>query len=459
MPPQPSAQPPTPLSMGRWNSPAGRLALVALLFLCLQLPLAMLRGLVFERQAARDTGSSEVMGKWGGSQQIVGPLLRIPFQWVDERAEGLGRPGVPVLVNAHAFVLPAKLDVEVRVESQKRRRGLFEVPVYSAEVVMSGYFERPDSASWRAAPEHIDWSRSQLFSGISDVRALHADSELSWAETRLHFQPSTGEGPGLGLGGVHAVLPSEPFPTEQVPFRIRLRLNGSQGLNVAPVGQDTRVQIASNWPHPSFQGAWLPVESQIEATGFSALWTVSYLGRNYPQGWTSQSAELPALAEALAGSVFGVNLIEPVDTYRMAERVTKYASLPLIFTFVMLWLIELLSRRPVHPIQYGMLGAALCLFGLLQLALAEHFGFWPGYLVASVAVIGLVTFYSRSALGGWLRALAMGALLGGLYGYLYVLLSAEDYALLGGSVALFVGLALVMWLTRRFDWNLGQPAG
>jgi len=152
-----------------------------------------------------------------------------------------------------------------------------------------------------------------------------------------------------------------------------------------------------------------------------------------------------------------VSLAVPVDPYLLAERISKYALLTLVCSFAVIWLTELLSGRRVHPIQYGFVGAGLCLFSLLQLSVAEHFGFTVAYGIAAVAVTLMVTLYSRSLLGGW-RSLAVGGVLTALYGYLYTILQAEDYALLGGAVALFLGLGVAMYLTRNYDWFGGGEA-
>ena len=164
------------------------------------------------------------------------------------------------------------------------------------------------------------------------------------------------------------------------------------------------------------------------------------------------------MAETIAGSRFGVQLVNPVDHYHMASRSVKYAFLFILLTFATLWLIEVLAGVRVHPIQYLMLGGALCLFYLLELALSEHLGFPVAYAVASVAVIGMVGGYSLAILRRASRAAIVAAGVALLYGYLYLLLMNEDYALLIGSVGLFVILGAIMFVTRRVDWfTVGRP--
>jgi inner membrane protein len=430
------------------SSPLGRLALLLLLWLLLRIPLSMIQDLVQERQLRRNEAGAEVMSKWGGEQQLIGPVLRVPYL---AHADAVGDGKLPVRRNA--YLLPEQLVVDAGLRTEDRHRGIFSFPVYSAELKLSGRFQRPDRNAWIDTGDELLWDQAELLIGLSDVSAIHADGQLSWAGRPHELQPSTGD---WNAAGVH--VPLAPLPGSNdvfdengnADFSLNLRFNGSVELQIAPIGRNTAAHLRADWPHPSFQGAWLPARSEVTAREFSADWSISYLGRNTPQLWNSNGDRK---LEDLRVQMFGVCLLTPVDAYRMAERVTKYAVLAVFFTFLAIWLSELLGRQRVHPLQYLLVGAALCLFGLLQLAFGEHVGFAPGFLVSTLAVTGMVTFYSRAALRQWRAALIVGGLLSALYGYLYVLLQAEDYALLGGSIALFVGLAVVMLLTRKLDWH------
>jgi inner membrane protein len=191
----------------------------------------------------------------------------------------------------------------------------------------------------------------------------------------------------------------------------------------------------------------------VRGTGFEALWKVSWFGRSYPQQWRTDEAGEVASADALNGSAFGVELLVPVDAYQKTERARKYGVLFLLLTFLTFFLYEQFNPFSLHPVQYLLVGSALCLFYLLLLSVSEHLPFGLSYLMASAATVLLIGGYSMAILRGALRALLMTVVLGALYGYLYVLLQLEDYALLLGSVGLFVILALVMYLTRRIDWS------
>jgi len=448
---------PTPASPPRRDlvaSPTARLLLIGLLLLLLQVPAQMIRGVVQEREARRNEAAAGIRAAWGGHQQLLGPLLRVPFVTRHPRTTAEGRRLEYREADA-AYFLPQTLRLQAQLRTELRRRGLFELPVYSVQLQAQGRFARPEFARWKVRDEDIDWAGTELILSLSEPRSLHADARLHWQGQALSLRPSAGAAPWT-RPAVHVPLgrlQPTPFATDTVDFALDLAFNGAGHLWFAPTAEDTELQLRADWPHPSFQGQWLPVTRKVDETGFDARWSVSYLGRDYPQQWRESSGQ----GEALDRAWFGASLAQPVDPYALADRISKYALLTLLCTFAVTWLAEVLSGRRIHPIQYAFVGAGLCLFGLLQLSVAEHFGFGPAFAVAAAAVTLMVTLYGRSLLGT-ARAVGVGAVLGGLYGYLYLLLRSEDYALLGGAIALFAGLAAAMYLTRNFNWFAAQPA-
>jgi inner membrane protein len=450
IPPSPLPPPSTTWS-DRLNSPLSRLILIGVLLLVLQWPLGMIEGVVHEREARRDEAVADIMAKWGRRQDVTGPMLRVPY-WQNVALEDKGASPRSERRKFYAYFLPETLQARAKLKSEQRSRGIFEVPVYQAELRLQGRYRKPDFREWDIAAADIDWAHAELVLGISDPRAIHADASLSWNGRALGFKPSSGANPEWTTSGVHVALGEQLpqlFAGDTAEFLIDINFNGSERLFFAPMAERSTVSMQADWPHPSFQGNWLPSSRSVSDAGFQAEWSVSYLGRDYPQQWRGSPA---AYCDAITKSLFGADLMTPVDHYTVATRISKYAVLTVVFTFLMLWLVEVLSGRRVHAIQYGFIGVALCLFGLLQLSFAEHFGFAVAFLVATLAVTAMVTLYALSVLQSLLRALAVGLTLGGLYAYLYMILCAEDYALLGGSLALFFALALAMYLTRRIDW-------
>ena len=422
-----------------------RLFTVGFLALLLQIPISMIGGLVSERQQRRDAAITEVSSKWGERQSITGPALVVPyaFRWTEVAAGG---QQVTRTETRNAIFLPEKLRIRGTIDADVRHRGIFSVPVYKLGLVVDGEFARPRFTEIGVEPAAVDWKRAHLALGISDARAIQEGTAVSWNGQRVDFLPGTG-GFTDEETGIHAPV-ALADTTQRVAFSFPLALNGSIGVDVAPFGQTTDVEIEGDDGHPSFQGNWLPAERTVASDRFKARWSISFLGRSYPQAWTSESK----MHEAIDASRFGVQLVDPVDHYRMAARSVKYASLFILLTFATVWLIEVLSGMRVHAIQYLLLGGALCIFFLLELSLSEHLGFPVAYAVASAAVIAMVAAYSVVVLRRLSRALVVAAGVTLLYAYLYLLLMNEDYALLIGSVGLFVILGAIMYATRRVDW-------
>jgi len=421
-----------------------RLCLIVGLALVLLIPVVMIWGLVSERQNRNREATAEVSSKWGSTQTIIGPALVLPYtaRWTETTPTGeVSRSGV-----RNAVFLPRQLRTKGRIDVESRNRGIFRVPVYGLTVSVEGEFGQPNLVELGIDPASVAWDRAHIAVGISDVRAIREQSTVSWNGRQIEFTPGIG-GFTDGVSGVHAVVAAGPSDSG-FKFSFPLTLNGSLGVYFVPFAETTSVQLTSNSPNPDFQGSWLPTERTISQNGFDAMWRVSYLGRNYAQSWISGGDVRKAIEE----SRFGVQLIEPIDRYRMAERSVKYAGLFILLTFAFVWLIEVMAGTRAHPIQYLMLGAALCVFYLLELSLSERLSFSLAYAIASLAILGLVAAYSRVIFQRGQSAILVAGGVAALYGYLFVLLTNEDAALLYGSIGLFVILGAIMFVTRGVNW-------
>lgn len=422
-----------------------RLLALGLLALLLLIPVNWVRQLIAERSVRQLEAAEEVVSKWGRTQTLAGPALVVPYQ---KRRIERDRAGTEFEKTElrHLVILPDVLQVHTTVESELRHRGIFVVPVYRLKLDVDGAFSLPDLKTLDVDPSSLDWPRARVVVGLTDARAIQNRAVLTWNGEERAFRPGAGD-PAVVSADIHAPLG---IPLQDpTRFSFRLHANGSSGVYFTPVGQETAVTIESNWTTPSFQGSWLPAERTVDAKGFTARWSIPFLGRSQPQAWTLAAEEKP---QDLMAARFGVELLMPIDAHRMADRSVKYAHLFILLTFATIWLFEVLTKVRVHPIQYLMIGAALCIFYLLELALAEHIGFGRSYAMASFAVVALIASYAAVVLRGWGRALGVAGLVGVLYVYLYVLLTNEDYALLFGAIGLFVALAVTMMLTRRIDW-------
>lgn len=438
---------------GAWDaltrSPFLRLIVVGFLAIALQIPVLFIGGLVGERRLTRQEAVEDIASKWGRGQEVFGPYLVVPYTYdAVEKEAGTGKERFIERAAAATF-LPEDLRIAADLETKIRRRGIFETPVYSAAAAVEGRFAAPDFSQWKVEPERIDWRRAQLVFEISDVHAVQSGAKLHWAGDDLDFEPGTGLLAGE-LPGFHSPVPLS-AEARELRFAVEFALRGSVMLRFAPLGRNTAATLRADWADPSFQGAYLPEASTIGRDGFEAEWRIPHLGRNYPQ-----SRPRGAPGAAVRESAFGFDLLTPADAYRQTERSLKYQILFLGLTFLTVWLFEATGGARLHPIQYLFLGAAMCLFYLLELALAEQIGFAPAYGAAAALVVGLIFFYAGSVLDSRRRAVAVTGIAAGLYAYLYALLQIQDYALLAGALGLFLILAAVMYATRNVDWHAAR---
>lgn len=417
------------------NSLGLKIFFTGFLVLVLLIPTLMIEGLVRERKYTSRDAQIEVSQKWGLEQSIAGPILTVPYKEFYNRTNFNTR---------FAHFLPDMLNIKGDLDSEIRSRGIFEVPLYTTDLNINGSFSLPNFSELNVASSNVLWDQAYLSFGITDMRGLKEQLTIDWNEEALQFQPGLSQEIGL-RSGLNVPIRNLNTQTLNYPFSLNLVLNGSQEVRFAPLGRETNILLSSDWCSPSFDGAFLPIEHDITDEGFTARWKVLDLNRNYPQLWNNKSYQL-------SESLFGLKFLMPVDTYQQTTRSIKYAVLFIVLTFLTFFLIEVLNRVKIHPIQYLLVGFSIVLFYLLLLSLSEHLNFNLSYVLASLGIIGLVSSYTAAILHKKAMALLLFVVLTGLYVYLYVLLQLQDYSLLLGSLGLFLILASVMFLTRKVDW-------
>lgn len=429
------------------------LGAIAVLMLLLLVPLLMIDGLVGERQAYRDGVLHDIARGSAYEQHLSGPLLVVPYvrsvlEWQhDEKTDT--HTQVRREKRGRLYFLPERFVVDGALTTELRHRGIYEARLYRAENRIQGDFVVPANYGIGEDLDSYRFEQPFLAVGISDVRGIQNVPRLAFAGQQLDFIAGSGE--RLLGDGLHVALPLSASSAEQrFGYSFDLNLLGSARLALAPVGRESQVNLVADWPHPSFDGEYLPSERSIDAKGFSAHWRTSFFASGMEQALKSCLAEKNC--EAFQGRSFGVSLVEPVDQYLKADRALKYALLFIGLTFAGFFLFEVLKGLALHPMQYALVGLALALFYLLLLSLCEHIGFEWAYLASAGACVSLIAFYLSTVLRSVLRGCIFGLALALLYAALYGLLRAEDYALLMGALLLFAILAAVMALTRRLDW-------
>jgi inner membrane protein len=438
-----------------------KLIVVCGLALLMMIPALFVYSMVDERtQRAREV-TNEVSELVGGQQTFLGPTLVIPYRVPPQIVSGStvvsATPDHGVYV-----VFPAQAEATVKTHTEERHRSLFKVPVYQAELSLNATFDLTGVPSAVPANAVLDWNHAEILVGVSDPRGALADATLSVNSKTATLAPAenvedivVGEYPGqrnnkLTFFGVNAAETVQ--PNAQFKVSSTLRFSGAQRIAVLPYGKTTHLAMEGDWPNPSFDGGFLPVNRTISRQGFSAEWTVPFIARGVrAEGRSNMIAGLDAKA-------LGVSFVELADPYQSVNRALKYAILFLGLLFLSYFVFEVTTGKRVHPAQYIMVGMAQIIFYLLLLSFAERIGFDWGFLISGAATVILL-----SANAGWIfssrvqgfRALVCFSL---LYALIYLLLRLEDNALLVGAIASFLAVAAVMYFTRKIDWYSSLPS-
>lgn len=425
------------------NSIYFKLGMITILILLLLIPTAMVKDLIREREYIKARAIEEVSEKWGQSQTLTGPFISIPFDRYVKQIDQNKQEKI-VKVKDWIHVLPHDLNIEGDISPEKRYRGIYEVVVYESNIEMSGTFQDMNIASLGIEKEHIHFDQATINIGITDLKGIEQQVELLWEGRKVLFNSglSTSD---VAESGINASVDLSESENKVLKFSAKLLLNGSQAIQFIPLGKTTDVNLKSNWSTPSFSGAYLPDHRSINEGSFESNWNVLHLNRNYPQQWTGA-------AHQVWSSAFGVDLLLPVDSYKKADRVSKYAVLFIVLTFLVFFFVEVLNKVFIHPIQYLLVGLALILFYTLLLSFSEHLLFNLAYGLAAILTIVLVSFYAIAIL----KSRMLGGLVFGilfiLYSFIFTIIQLEDYALLIGSIGMFIILSIVMYFSRKIDW-------
>ena len=405
----------------------------------------MVQQLIHEREGVQRSAIAEVSSKWANRQTIAGPYITVPYDRIFRTYNKETEKTDVTRTRNYAYFLPEELKINGEIIPEKRYRGIYEVVVYESKLALNGRFNPPTFEQIDAeAEKEIFWDKATLNLGISDLRGIEQQISLQWNDAEVFFNPGTST-KDIVNSGINAEIGVRDDEQTSYTFALQIDLKGSQHLYFTPVGKTTDVVITSNWNTPSFTGNFLPDEREISETGFSANWNILHLNRNYPQVWKGNT-------HGVRGSEFGTNLLLPVDNYKKSYRVARYSVLFITLTFMVFFFVEVLNKVFIHPIQYLLVGVALVVFFSLLLAFSEHMVFNLAYVVAALLTLILVTLYTTTILKSRQLGLLICGILLVLYGFIFTIIQLEDYALLIGSIGVFVILAIVMYFSRKIDW-------
>lgn len=428
------------------------IAIVAIT-VALLLVLMAISGKITERERYFDEAKDSVAKSWTGHQQVAPIAIAFPYKVPVVSKNG---ESVQTKYEYHTrLVAPSSLFVSSELTHDSKAVGIFSVPVYTAVLQVKGslhagfFNEHTMQIASEVGANNIEFLSPFAVALISDVRGINRISPLQWNDTSLSF--SSGNQSAVAMGGVHVPLPehADSDLNAATDFSFELELRGMESLHVVPTGLQTRLAVKANWPHPKFEGAFLPSSSQVSDYGYLAQWSVTSFASSIENKLEVCNVKQCNL---LFQSSMGVSHINPVDIYTQTDRSVKYGILFIGLCFTVFLVFEVLTKQAIHPIQYALVGLANAVFYLLLLSLSEHIYFVLAYLIGAVGCIGVIYLYMKPFLVERFYLFGFVGLLTVLYATLYFIISMEDTALLAGATLSFIVLATVMVLTRHIDW-------
>jgi len=440
------------------TSITARMLIVGFLVIILLIPLSYINTLIKERSFRQADVVTEINAKWGNNVLVYGPILKVPYKTYSETKTYNEKTKTYLKETKthlnHAYIFPERLNSDVNVDSKTLKRGNFESAVFTTTMDFSGHFIPTDLNDKGIKSEDIIWDKASVLIQTTNLKGIKSEMLLNLNSDTYNFQTNfnTDDDRNSYLDVLESnFINSEDLSDAQNDnFSISISFNGTRQIDLIPIGKTTTMSMTSNWADPSFVGNYLPNDETKEITkeGFKADWKVLHINRAFSQQHLNKIPNLNAFA-------FGTKFMVMVDEYQKSERSAKYGFLVIGLTFLIFFLIQTMSKIDIHPFQYLMIGIALTMFYTLLVSISEHSNFLKAYLVAGISVIVLITLYSKSILKNVKFPMFIGLSLTALYTFIYVIIQLENYALLVGSIGLFVILAIVMFVSRKIDWNNG----
>lgn len=412
---------------------------IGILMLIMLIPSALVQELVRERKGRQQQVSDEVSSKWASAQILSGPYLNIPYDQIatlpDNKVETVKR---------NFLILPESLDVNGTIEHSIRKRSIYNVLLYKVNAKFIGDFiiKLPEGVD----SQNVRWKEAKLCFNLSDFRGIEEKIVVNFKSKEHELAPGL---PTEYFGKKGLSVPvelSEADLSTSIPFGTRMKIKGSEDIGFMPLAGNSQFKMTSTWPSPSFTGSVVPSERTVSDSGFTAQW--KFNKANLP----FSTAIVDDNKNADLDFDFGISLLQPTDQYAKTERCAKYAILFIGLTFGLFFIVEITRRKPVHPIQYILVGLALAIFYTLLLSISEFIHFDVAYLISATAVVTMITLYSRQLFKSNRSSSLTAGILAMLYAFIFVLIRLEDTALLVGSIGLFIVLGIVMYSSRKIDW-------
>lgn len=423
-----------PEPKGFFQSTTAKMIMVGLLTLVLIIPLVFVQELISERSLRQKEVVSETTSKWGESVYFYGPILKIPYK-------------DPITLQMqNAFFFPNQLNNSSNTEIKTPlQRSIYKSNVFTTKMQFSGNYDAPNFAKKNIPNENIMWDKASIVIKTTNLKSINDEVKIKFGNTNYTFEPihnnqNNDSIESLETGYINLNT------TQNIAFKMDITYNGSKQISIVPIGKTTNAKMTSNWNSPNFNGSFIPNEKKITNKGFNATWKILHFNRPFAQ---ENFENLPQLNKY----AFSVDFITPVDEYQQNERASKYGFLVIGLTFLIFFLIQSISKISIHIFQYSMIGIALIMFYTLLISITEHSSFSLAYALSATSVVALISMYSISILKDKKFPMFIAISLSVLYTFIYIIIQLEDYALLVGSIGLFLILAAVMYFSRKIEWN------
>ncbi len=442
--------------IGNWfkTSISAKMLTVGFIFIILLMPLGLVKDLIRERGFRQTDVINEINSKWGNEVSLYGPIIKVPYKtYVEEKTV---IPNTTTVLSNYkeimhtAYFFPEDLNINTNVQTKPLERGIYESVVYSTDININGSFSEFDFSSKEIPEEDILWKKATVIFKTSNLKGIQNEIAIELNNKKHVLKPKFNTNNSshmntLETGFVENISSSN---EKDQPFSMQIKINGSKSLQFIPTGKETIVKMKSDWHSPSFNGNYLPDTDtkKISKNGFEAQWKILETNRQFGQQFFDQLPNLNAYS-------FGTDLIIPIDDYQKTERTSKYGILIIGLTLLIFLLIQIISKIDIHPFQYLMIGLSLVMFYTLLISISEHQNFLQAYLIAGISVLTLITLYSKTILKNRkFTGLIFGSM-AALYAFIFVIIQLESYALLVGSIGLFIILAIIMFTTKKIDWS------
>ena len=421
-----------------------KIFLIIILLLLFLIPVNLIQNLVSDRKHYQKDAIQSITEPLGGQAELQGIVIAIPYKKYHDTYDSNGNKHTEVDTKYVVFA-PDLYSMDIQVNPYYLTRGIFKVPVFNGQIQLKAEFSDFDFSYFKIDEADVIKKDAILILGLSNTKNLTKQPALKMNDKELCVSP-------IKYNSISPFNNSVCYPlfldnmadSKGLVLSGTIDFQGGESIRLRPVAQENIFKMKSDWKSPSFAGGWLPTEREVTEKGFSAEWSIAGLSTVYPKSWLAGTEFYP---EAVY-----ISFMVPVDSYKKTERSVKYALLFLVIPFLALLISEIFSKTKIHPVQYCLIGLADVIFYLLLLSVSEHISFDLAYLICSITVCLATLLYAIAIF----KNKKWGALLSSVqlvsYIFLYGTLQAEDYALLIGSIGLFVVIALLMFITRKIDW-------